>query len=125
MYINRASDLKGHVAAHLLWLGQSSKSHLNGAVWIRSGCFGSTGMRDDAVAESRNCRISLLPDSAEKCASGSKSFVLPQFAFPQWERNGAFVSGRKDSQTRSVLLRTIFFSWAQGRCCRLCLMIFT
>lgn len=59
MYINRSSDLKGQIAAHLVWLGQPSKSHLNGAVWIRSGCFGSIGMRDDAVAESRNCRICL------------------------------------------------------------------
>ena len=84
MYINRASDLKGQIAAHLVWLGQSSKSHLNGAAWIRSGCFRSVGMREDAVAEPRNCRICpfLLTLLRSVQLGASCLTVLPQFAFP-------------------------------------------
>lgn len=89
MYINRGSDLKGQIAAHLVWLGQSSKSHLDGATWIRCGCFRSTDRRDDAVAEPKNCRISLLL-TAEECAAGSR--VGLSVCFPQQDRNGAFVS---------------------------------
>jgi len=45
MYINRASDLKGQIAAQLVWLGQPSKNLLNGAAWIGSECVRSTGRR--------------------------------------------------------------------------------
>lgn len=84
MYIHRAGDLKGQIAAHLVWLGQSSKSHLNGAAWIRSGCFGRVEMRGDAVAEPRNCRICLfLLALLRSVQLGASPFtVLPRFAFP-------------------------------------------
>lgn len=84
MYINRASDLKGQIAAQLVWLGQSSKSHLNGTAWIRSGCFRSVGMRDDAVAEPRNYRICLFLLTLLRSVQlgASRLTVLPRFAFP-------------------------------------------
>lgn len=95
MYINRASDLKGQIAAQLVWLGQPSKNLLNGTAWIRSECVRSTGRRWFCG------RICFFLLTTEQCAEFECS---PTVFLPQQKRNGVFVSGgRGVSRTHIVL----------------------
>lgn len=99
MYINRASDLKGQIAAHLVWLGQSSKGHLNGAAWSRAECVRRVGMRGGFVAEPRNCRIcAFLLTLLRSVQLGVRcATVLPQFAFPSRREMGLLCLGVEET----------------------------
>lgn len=74
-------------------------------------------MRHDAVAEPRNCRLCFLLAAEEKGLT--VSLLSP--AGQKW----CFCFSGGDSEAHLVLLRTIFFSLAEGRCCCLCFMDFT
>lgn len=82
-------------------------------------------MREDAVAEPRDCRTWLFLLALLRCVPPGAS-VGPFFLSllcPAGEKWGP--GGRGGGRTHLVLLRTIFFNQVEGRCCRLCFMIFT